>query len=368
MRIAHVSDWFLPRLGGIELQIRDLSVELKRSGCDVAIHTTTPGATEVAGIPVARTPATLAPHYGFALWPRLTATIRNELAAGDFGVVHIHMSIVSPLGYAAIRATRDLGLPTIVTYHSILGATGRILRMADRLTGWSRSPLLVLTGVSEAVAGELRRALPVSEIHVLPNGTDLGFWHRPQSALRDEDEIVFVSAMRLSPRKRPLALLRAFRRAQSSIGNRRLSLRIAGEGSERGKLERYIAYHALSNVTLLGLQSRGALRRLYAASHVFVLPSIQEAFGIAALEARCASLPVIAMRKAGCSDFLRTPGQGQILVDDDAQLAEQIARLATDNVLRNRLSRNDDGLSRFSWSNVTAAHLALYREVAARSA
>lgn len=365
MRIAFVSDWFLPRLGGIELQLKDLAVALRTRVCEVHVHTTTPGPAEVAGIPVIRTPALLAPGLGFAISPNLVATIRRELEAGCYTVLHVHMSIVSPLGYAAIVAGRDLGLPTVVTFHSVLGFTSRVLRLADRLIGWSKWPL-TLTSVSELVASELRDAAPDLEVTVLPNGVDPGFWRIPPN--RQDAPILVVSAMRLARRKRPLALLRTFRQAQMLANRRQLKLCIAGMGSGFGAMQRYIAQRGLQNdVTLLGVQSREDLRDLYSRAHIFVLPSIQEAFGIAALEARCASLPVVAMRAAGSSDFLAAHGASQLLADSDDELAAHIARLATGDVLRERLAAPDPGLDRFAWPEVVKAHLDCYARVAAPS-
>lgn len=366
MRIAFVSDWFLPRLGGIELQLKDLAVELRARGCDVHIHTTTPGPSEIAGVPVFRTPAILAPRLGFAISPNLVATMRRELAAGRYTVVHVHMSIISPLGYAAIVAARDLGLPTVVTFHSVLGFTSQVLRLSDRLIGWSKWPL-TLTGVSNLVAMELRHAAPDMDVATLPNGVDPEFWRVPPN--RQDIPILVVSAMRLTRRKRPLALLRAFHQALMNVNGRTMKLCVAGAGPGLRPMQIYIARHKLQNaVTLLGAQSREALRDLYSRAHFFVLPSIREAFGIAALEARCASLPVIAMRAAGCADFLATRGANQLLADNDAELGAHIVRLATDSALRESLAAPDPGLDRFAWPNVVKAHLDCYARLATPSA
>lgn len=359
MQIALVSDYFLPRRGGIELHLRDLALELTSRGCEVRIHTTTPGPNHVAGICVVRTPAQLAPGLGFAISPHLLSTIRGELAAGQYSVLHVHMSIVSPLGYAAILAGRELGLPTVVTFHSVLGFTARVLHFLDRLTGWSAWPL-ALTGVSELVASELRRAGSGVQTTTLPNGVDREFWRLPRH--QDSGTILVVSAMRLNRRKRPMALLRAFRSAQAQSSGRRMKLFIAGQGPEVRRMNRYIARYDLQNdVTLLGFQPREALRDLYSRSHFFVLPSIKEAFGIAALEARCAALPVAAMRAAGCTDFLASQETPQLLADTDDELARNIARLATDDELRERLAVPDLGLARFAWPEVVEAHLDCYR-------
>lgn len=366
MRIAFVSDWFLPRLGGIELQLKDLAVELQARGCEVHIHTTTPGPSAIAGVPVFRTPAILAPRLGFAISPNLVATMRRELAAGRYTVLHVHMSIISPLGYAAIVAARDLGLPTVVTFHSVLGFTTQVLRLMDRLVGWSKWPL-TLTGVSKLVAMELRHAAPNLDVTTLPNGVDPKFWCAPSN--RPNAPILVVSAMRLTRRKRPLALLRAFHQARMNANGRTIKLCVAGAGPGLRAMQTYIARHDLQDaVTLLGAQSREALRDLYSRAHLFVLPSIREAFGIAALEARCASLPVVAMRAAGCADFLADRGANQLLADNDAELSAHIGRLATDDALRESLAAPDAGLDRFAWPKVVKVHLDCYARLAAPSA
>ena len=100
----------------------------------------------------------------------------------------------------------------------------------------------------------------------------------------------------------------------------------------------------------------------------FVLPSIRESFGIAALEARCAGLPVVAMRGSGAEDFLSDKSNA-LLAADDAALAAGMARLTVDDALRSRLAPPDSALEAYDWTRVARAHLACYdraREIAAR--
>src|SRR5206468_4260912 len=80
-------------------------------------------------------------------------------------------------------------------------------------------------------------------------------------------------------------------------------------------------------------QSLPEVKALLATSHFFVLPSKLEAFGIAALEARAAGLPVIAMREGGVGEFIGHGKEG-LLAADDAQLADSILRLCVDELLR----------------------------------
>ena len=360
-----VSDYFLPRLGGIELHMRDLSRRLIAEGCEVEIHTTIPGPDIVDGIAVHRTPALLVPRFGFAVSPGLVGLIGRELARGRYDVLHAHLSIVSPLSCAAIVAARQLQLPVVATFHSVMGRAGWGLKAIGALAGWSRRPI-AFTGVSELVAGELRAALPQADVSVLSNGVDLGYWSATR-VRKPRDGVLAVSAMRLAPRKRPMALLKAFRTAQQQVRARdvRLQLAIAGEGSERPRMEKFIADGGLLDVDLLGVQTRDSLRDLYGEADVFVLPSVQEAFGIAALEAHCAGLPVIAMREAAPCEFL-SHGHTALLAADDAGLAAAIARFAGDEQLRAHLVAPAPTAARFSWPAVVAAHQACYARIRAR--
>lgn len=367
LNIVLASDWFLPRLGGIETQLAGLARGLAARGHRVRVVTSLPGPGEIDGVAVDRLPLALAPKVQIAVSPRLVAALRQAFVRGGYDIVHVHLSIVAPLAYAAILAARGLNLPTVVTFHSVLLTKPHILRLLAPLTGWRAWPML-LSAVGQRVAAQVSRAAPGREITVLPNGVDTDFWRGAAQARAAEDgRVVIAAAMRLNRRKRPLALLHAFARARGPVeaAGRRLALRIAGEGPQRRAMERFIVRAGIEGeVTLAGTLPREGLRALYGEADIFALSSIRESFGIAALEARCAGLPVVAMRAAGVSDFLRDRETG-LLAGDDAGLAGALVRLALDDALRARLAAPDPALARHDWPAVVEAHLAAYARAAA---
>ena len=79
--------------------------------------------------------------------------------------------------------------------------------------------------------------------------------------------------------------------------------------------------------------TRASSATLYGRAHVFVLPSERESFGLAALEARAAGLPVVAMLASGVRDFIRQGVDG-LLARDDAELARHLSRIALDAPFR----------------------------------
>jgi len=356
MRIALASDWYLPRLGGIELQVAALGAELRARGHEATVVTGTSGTTDehVHRLRVARLP-----FAGVALPASLRTRMREALAALRVDVVHAHVSVVSPVAYAAVLAARDLALPAVVTFHSELHASARLLAFAEHVLAWRRWPVAI-TAVSGLVARQLATAIPDLAVERLPNGVRRAEWRAPRDTRRDGAAVRFVSALRLHRKKRPLALVKAFARARARRPEIPMRLILHGEGPERRALERAIRHRQLEDcVTLAGWTSRTALAESYASSDCFVLPTRREAFGIAALEARCAGLPVIAMGRSGVTDFL-THGRNALLADDDRELAAHLARVAGDPALRTTLGASADDLAAFDWPTVVERHLACY--------
>jgi glycosyltransferase involved in cell wall biosynthesis len=78
---------------------------------------------------------------------------------------------------------------------------------------------------------------------------------------------------------------------------------------------------------------RDELRETYAGADIYVAPAPLESFGIAALEARTVGLPVVGRLGSGVGEFVKDGVNGYLAADDDA-MAGCIARLVTDNGLR----------------------------------
>jgi glycosyltransferase involved in cell wall biosynthesis len=241
-----------------------------------------------------------------------------------------------------------------------------LLGASEALFSWSARGI-VLTAVSSVVAEQVARWIPGASVGVLPNGLDTAFW-RAAAGAAPADEIVFASAIRLSRKKRPLRLVRAFADAVRFVaGAPAMRLIVAGDGPEAGALRRLADELGVgARVESPGQLSRGALRELYARSHAFVLPSERESFGIAALEARTAGLPVVAMLASGVRDFVRQGVDG-LLARDDAELSRHISRIALDAPFRDYVRhRNASVVPPYDWRDVRAMHLELYDFARAR--
>jgi glycosyltransferase involved in cell wall biosynthesis len=370
VKIAIASDWFAPRLGGIESQLLQLAERLGSRAHDVDVLTSTPGANDGNAFHVRSLNVMTLPKLQLAISPALVNVLHRELQRG-YDVVHAHVSVVSPVGYAAAAVARSLGLPTVLTFHSILRNKTYLLRAVNAVADVAKSAA-VWSGVSDLVVHQVRHSLGEADVVALPNGIDLGFWRatRSPSGTRPSEGTTLVSTMRLHRKKRPLQLVRAFALAATRL-SAPARLLIVGDGPERAVLQREIRELGLvegrARVELLGWLDAHRLRAVYTDADGFVLPSTRESFGIAALEARAAGLPVIAMETSGSGEFLDHETNA-LICRDDAELMRAMVRFMSDAQLRRELAHGLTHLERYDWSAVLAQHEAAYVRAMRRAA
>lgn len=361
MRIAMISDSFLPRAGGIELHLRDLSAQLAEAGHDVHIISPFAGDGPVQGVTVQHLRVALWPRFQFAWTPAAVYRLEGCLRDGAFDVVHHHMSIFSPLTVASICQCLQLRIPAVVTGHSLWRGYARALGWLDNMLSWSATPL-VISAVSEAVAADIAPFTGANRVELLPNGIDTHFWKRAATPGVNNGVLHVISVLRLARRKRPRVLLdiaeRLLQELPSSVS---FHWQIIGDGNERALLEHMIRSRGLSeHVELLGFRTRTEIRSLFENQHVFVLPTAEEAFGIAALEARSAGLPVVAMATGGVGEIIRHGVEG-LLAATDRELVTHVATLLTNTALRERITmHNRETNPRDTWPHVIARHERVY--------
>jgi glycosyltransferase involved in cell wall biosynthesis len=327
MRVLHVTDCYLPRLGGIETHVQDLVTQQRAEGHDARVLTLTPAGGGTAD-----------PRWVTRVaYPRVSVTgpadatrqVLDLLAGAD--VVHAHVSVVSPFTFGVARRACARSVPTLVTVHSLwshLGALPTLGGAAVGLAGWP----VQWSAVSEAAAAPVRRTLGAGvPVLVLPNAVDPSRWQVPHRAPVASPVPTIFSVMRFARTKRPLALVRMLREVRARLPEEApLRAVLIGDGPQRPPVERYLERHGMRDwVELPGRLSRAAIREAYADAGLYVAPAERESFGIAALEARCAGLPVVASSHGGVGSFV-TPGVNGWLADDDAGMVRAMVRLLTD--------------------------------------
>lgn len=367
-----MSDCYPPRTGGIETQVVGLAARLREAGDQVDVITATPGTDHGGGhgprvhrlLPPVPVPWPVGP-WGLEELDRLLAGV---------DVVHVHLGMVAPLASRAVAVAVRRGLPTVVTWHSLLGTVPPPAPLVRMWRRWVRDGVVatsVGTVAAERVAG-LLEAGP-EDVAVLPNGIDPAPWRRSLPARESSPApaggegsasgpLTLVSALRLTRRKRPHVLLPLLRRVQRELPDRQVRLVVAGGGPLLHPLRAAVARGLLTGtVHLPGRLGPAALAALFHRADAYLAPTRLESFGIAALEARVAGLPVAGLAGSGLEEFV-TDGEHGVLGRDDADLAARLAGLLADPVAlaavaeRNRTTDPDQ-----VWGRVVPQVRDLYR-------
>jgi glycosyltransferase involved in cell wall biosynthesis len=288
--------------------------------------------------------------------PPLALALRRLRRRFDFDVVHAHNAV--PAGEAVRRAR--LGTPLVVSVHG-----GDVFHTAPGSPAGAAAVGAVY-GAARLVlansAGIARRAreLGAADARVLRLGTDL-----PVVVARPADPPVLVSTAHLVARKRHADVLRAL----WLLRDRHPQLRylVIGDGPEREPLRALALELGLSDrVELAGqLEPGEALTRTRAAT-VFAMPSVDEAFGVAYVEAMAGGLPAIGCLGEPGPEEIAEAGEGMSLVppaDVEALAAEIDGLLAHPRLLAEAGARARATVAEaFSWERCGAATVAAYEE------
>ena len=245
----------------------------------------------------------------------------RDAAAGRQTVVHAHWWF--PAGLAAPPES-----PCVVTLH---GTDARILERpgAAWLAGRALRSGRVVTAVSSAIGTDVERRTgrAVSAEHLCPMPIALGT-HRSAGG----GGLVFVG--RLTAQKRVAIALEAHARLVKN--DPMLPFTIIGDGPERSALEALARRLGTTDrVIFTGLIDPAAVAATIGHADVFLFPAEREGFGLAAVEALGAGVPVIACRDGGgVLDILREPGAGVIVDPDPTKMAVAAGILRADPMAR----------------------------------
>jgi N-acetyl-alpha-D-glucosaminyl L-malate synthase BshA len=323
---------------------------------------------ETPGYPLFREP-----QYLLALANRLVQVSR----AHHLDIVHAHYAIphaaAAYLARQILAATPDGPVPcTITTLHgtdvTILGADPSYRETVAFCIDQSDA----VTTVSESLRDDTRREMRVkSPIEVIPNFLDCSFHRRvPDPALRarlcpaGEKLVVHVSNMR--PVKQVDAVVKVFAGIRERIDAR---LALVGEGPELAKAQELVAELGLTpHVELIG--EAQDIVGLLSAADLFLLPSLQESFGLSALEAMACGVPVVASRVGGLPEVV-VDGQTGYLHPPDRidEMAASAVALLSDNELHARMAADAARLAveRFSADRIVPLYEALYQRAIDRA-
>jgi len=373
--VMHISDCYLPRLGGIEVQVAELARIQATAGHMVHVVTATPAHTpdlEEGDAP--RLHRIVAPlPFELPVHPRAGRALAHLLAVVAPDVVHVHVGAVSPFAWTAVSQAVRAGLPTVVSVHSMWDPlTSGIYRVLD-VAKWRTWPI-VTAAVSTAAARPLQDVLGIrAEVRVIPNGFDpVAFQPDPaaRTALRTElhlstDTPLIGMVARYDRQKDHQTFVAAAARLHARMPNVHFVLCGNGVDQSNAELVGWVTAAGLSHRCHI-LGERNDVARVTAALDLATLSSAYgEGFPNVLGEAMACEVPCVATDVGDSAHVVGDTGRIVPARDSDALAGAWGELLTAGNdeleALGQRARRRV--LENFSISRVTHAYEAAYRSV-----
>src|SRR6201996_5208502 len=326
--IAMVCDFFFPQPGGVESHIYQLSTKLIDRGHKVVVITHAyEGRTGVHyltnGLKVYHVPFLVI--YRESTMPTVFSffpVFRNIILRENIEIVHGHGSL-SSFCHEAILHARTMGLRTVFTDHSLFGFADAGSILTNKLLKFALSDVDHVICVSHTCKENtvLRASLDPVMVSVIPNAV-VAENFQPKSYIpksRNEmdylrprplpqrlghgDTIVIVVISRLFYNKGTDLLIAAIPRILPAHPNVRFI--IAGSGPKAIDLEQMLERRMLQDkVELLGPVRHEEVRDVMVRGHIYLHPSLTEAFGTVIVEAASCGLYVVCTRVGGIPEVL----------------------------------------------------------------
>ncbi|KAL4471785.1 hypothetical protein ABPG72_008803 [Tetrahymena utriculariae] len=308
--ICMCCDFFYPRLGGVEMHIFQLSLELIRLGHKVIIVTNTYGNRQgvryiTNGLKVYYTPMT--PFTDQAIFPQIWGFLplfRKILIRENIQIIHSHQT-TSVLGLESILHSRTMGYKTVFTDHSLFGFSDAACIHVNKLLKFFLSDIDHAISVSHTSKENLtlRASFNPYDISVIPNAVDCSRFKPDPSKRYPLNTINIVCIQRLTFRKGVDLLIDVIPLVCKKFPE--VHFIIGGDGPKRKPLEEMIQRCGLvGRVELLGSIPHKEVRNVLVKGHIFLNCSLTEAFCIAIVEAASSGLMVVSTNVGGVVEVL----------------------------------------------------------------
>lgn len=383
MKVAMISDWYLPKLGGVETLVHELAKHMdKRSGIDVEVitqdfsstFTFKDKCTREDGVRVRRLAGITEPIWKTYFHPELPFKIKKLFKTQDYDVVHTHhfftlLSVLSTAVAKEMHPRRKCVAATNHTYHA--RSDSLIFRLPKFFASFAgRSADRIFVG-SEAAAKIAREVCDPNKIRKLGYGVPLdGFNPKKKSEkLREklgvESGLLILYVGRFGKRKGVEYLLQAFDLARKELENAKLV--IVGKGPKEKTYRKIMKKLNLEDrVRIEGLKPKKELQKFYASCDFTVFPSVRdESFGRVIPEAMASGKPYIATEIPGFNEVFER-GTGFLVPPKDSEsLSEKMIELGSDEKLRREFGKKGrkTTVKKFNWNKIIDKILEAYNEV-----
>jgi glycosyltransferase involved in cell wall biosynthesis len=369
MRVAVVTENFLPKLDGVTRTLAMLLEHLRRRGYQAILIGPEGSPRRYAGFRVFGARGLPLPFY-----PELRALapppeFGQRLSWFKPDVLHVADPML--LGAAGIAWARRVGVPVVSSYHTNLAAYCAHYGFPFlQEPAWFYRKILhnqceatLCPSPSTASAVERRG---FERVGVWPRGVDSVLFHPAKRseewrrAFGGETKKITLYVGRLSYEKNLGVLVDAFKALDEPDAH----LALIGDGPARESLERSLMGHAVS---FTGYLTGEALAMAYASADVFAFPSLTETFGQVVQEAMASGLPVVSFDAEGVRDLV-TNGETGLLAQDRSTRAftEALRGALHSDQLRAALGARAHAFAATrTWENVMDGLIAVYQDAIA---
>ena len=365
LRIALVTEYYYPHLGGICEHVHFFAREARRYGHQVDIITSSiPGARYEPHVirigksqPIYANGSQARFTWGF----ELRKDLKRVFSLGQYDIIYVH-SPLSPV--LPVMAIEEADCPVVGTFHTYF----------DRSIGYAickryfqkrLDQLHAAIAVSHSTTIALNRYFEANWT-IVPNGIDTDVFnpHVPRPAALRNDVPVILFLGRFDPRNGLTTLIESFKKVRSR--NREAQLVVVGDGPLRKHY--YRAAGGDPDITFVG-SVLGERPGYYAHSSMYACPTTKASFGITLLESMACETPVVCSDIYGFRDVVKHEREALMVqsgnIDD---LSDALVRLLDDETLRARLGkRGRQEAEQYSWAKVTEAVLDIYTAVLRRN-
>ncbi len=350
MKVLIIASW-KPRRGGIVTNVENL---IKRSKVDYTILTyrdrKAGGEKNVIRAPYINLPILRGMSFAAA---SILMAMRT-----DFDLIHAHYAV--PQGFAGAVIKKLKKTPLILTVHgsdlTILGGS-TITRSLVRWVLRSSDKIITVSKFMKRLVEKM--GVEDDRVKVIYNGVNI-----QNPARGDVRRLIYVGAF--VKQKGVDILIRAFKDIQSKIPD--IELVLVGDGPERKRLQNLAADLGIRDVRFTGMMED--LDPFFTERSVFVLPSREEGFGIAILEAMERGVPVVASRVGGIVEIVQDGKSGLLFERENPEaLSSAVMKIFGDDRLMEELVKNGKKrASEFSWDVMAMETEDVYREIIKKGA
>jgi N-acetyl-alpha-D-glucosaminyl L-malate synthase BshA len=340
-------------VGGSGVVATELAYALALRGHEVHVISSEPPFRWRSDVPGLSFDRVEIPPYPLFREPQYLLALSNTIARvaeqHRLDIVHAHYAVphatAAYLAHQMLAASRGTTPPrTMTTLHgtdiTLVGSDASY----KRVVAFSIEHSHGVTAVSESLKADTLAALGIRHaITVIPNFLDCKTYRRQfDPALRerlapaDRYEALVLHVSNFRPVKRVEVALDVFREIRRHV---RARFVLAGDGPVRFEVERLAAHHGVDrDVSFLGEQHE--LVPLLSVADLFLLPSAQESFGLAALEAMACGVPVVASNVGGLPEILEDGATGFVCPPDAVDLmAERSVAVLRNRTLHDAIAR-----------------------------